>query len=214
VRLENILIPELVTKINKHEKLILDSIDAESVDIYLFIKERYEKKETDSIFRFVYRSFYGLDNAGLTDELKEKYFYLLNNQKNDLKEILDELSKIKTLSKKESIQFSFATKLLHTLDNNLPIYDSAVASLLKLRIYGSKNKLNVCLEKYESLKEDYALLLRYDLSILSKFREKFKLMSKSISDVKVLDFILWTLGKMEMDEKKRQKAEKNKRERL
>ena len=92
------------------------------------------------MFQFVFRSYYRLDNAGLGDKLKVAYFNILQAHRRDsspdLRGICDELGRYDTEQGKQSIQFSFATKLLATIDANQPIYDSFVASLFNFRAYG------------------------------------------------------------------------------
>lgn len=129
------------------------------------------------------------------------FFELLAEKKTNLETILSELYKIPTLKGKNTIQFNFATKLLHTIDKNKPIFDSGVAKLTNLKPKGSDKdtKIRSCIEIYNSLeklhaelKEDYKIK-----EVISKFRSKFKVDDENISDTKVLDFIMWSLGKLE-----------------
>ena len=49
----------------------------------------------------------------------------------DLGRILRELYEKETLRKAKTVQFSFATKLIHTINPNRPIFDSKVKERLK-----------------------------------------------------------------------------------
>jgi hypothetical protein len=112
----------------------------ESVCVYEEIMRRYEENGvTDLVFRFLFRSFYRLDNAGLTDEWKEEFFSLLKRKETNLRTLLDKLHEIPTLRGHNSFQLSFATKLLHTLNPHLPIYDSIVAKKLDVTLNGKKD---------------------------------------------------------------------------
>jgi hypothetical protein len=56
-----------------------NKLDVESFYVYNFLKDEYlETKDitTNHLFQFTYRSFYRLDNAGLTKEFKNRYFEL------------------------------------------------------------------------------------------------------------------------------------------
>ncbi len=73
-----------------------------------------------------------------------------------MKTILEGLYHIPTRKKVKSLQFSFATKLLHTLDTSQPIYDSKVAELLDLPIKKGKDfadNISTCIALYEKLRE-------------------------------------------------------------
>lgn len=78
-----------------------------------------------------------MDNAGLSKDIKCYFFYLLEKREANLEYILSELYEIPTLKGKNTMQFSFATKLLHTIDNDKPIFDSRVKSTLQIKSKGS-----------------------------------------------------------------------------
>mgnify|MGYP001592693961 CR=1 FL=1 len=111
--------------------------------------------------------------------------------------ILSELYEIPTLKGKNTIQFSFATKLLHTIDNNKPIYDQNLAGIIKRwrQGFNKDEKISSCIEIYNYLEKLYLNMLQDTriTGIISKFRLKFK-DSKDISDTKILDFIMWSYG--------------------
>lgn len=180
---------------------ILNNLDVESIDVYAFLKKEYCEGNIGEnlLFQFVYRSFYRLDNAGLTPEFKTKYFELMNKQNDDLKDILNKLLPFKNRKGQQSVQFSFATKLMNTLNQDLPIYDSQVASILKLKKPYDKNKfqrINNCIEIYQDLRGCINYLLGLNLKIIAQFRNNFNVTDEMMNDVKVLDFVLWSYGNM------------------
>src|SRR3989344_4255422 len=98
-------------------------------------------------------------------------------------------------------QFSFATKLLHAIDNNSPISDAKILRVFykRRRTDGSKEeKIKSCLEIYEFLKDTYSCFLQEGQlkKLILKFREKFDVTENKMSDIKVVDFIIWSLGKL------------------
>jgi|SRR3989344_5180928 len=180
------------------------NIDQESVDVYKFLKQSFPVHIDDNVFRFTYRSFYRMDSAGLTEELKSRYFDFLKEKETSLQKILEDLHKIKTEKKINTYQFSFATKLLHTIDNNLPIYDSQINYLFKFPgIKKNESPIQWRINTYNSLKEKFYILLN-DNQIKLKIKEfKKKFNADIISDLKMLDFMLWSLGKrLQRDKKK------------
>jgi hypothetical protein len=190
----------IIEKISEGQGTLFSGIKQESIDVYKFLQDEYMKGSIESnyLFQFVFRSYYRLDNAGLSDKMKESFFRLLSNKKVTLKDILSELYNIPTLKGKQTIQFSFATKLLHTINNDLPIFDSEVGMVFNMRVKGAdKNKkIDSCEEIYAKLRDLYEELQnnKQIKEIVSKFRRHFNLTTE-ISDGKVLDFIIWSLGK-------------------
>ena len=166
------------------------------VDKYPSIMRMYREDGCVSApFQREYKIFYRLNIAGLSDEQKQKYFELMSSRVNRLEVILDELYRIPTRKNTHSIQFSFATKLLHTLDVNQSIYDSNVGEMFNLKVIGSnkEQKIRSCLEIYNFLKSTYHSLLSDGKirSLISAFREEFGYSENDMSDTKVLDFIIW-----------------------
>jgi len=194
---------KIIEEILEKQKEILTNRDSESISVYLFLKKEYEKGniKNNGVFQFVFRSYYRLDNAGLGEKLKNKYFELLANKQNDLSKILSELYKILSLRKLNTIQFSFATKLLHTIDNNNPIFDAEVSRVIHKRVSGRTRdeKIKSCLEIYEFLKNEYGDFLQNEQikKLILEFRERFNVSKDKMSDIKILDFIVWSLGKIQ-----------------
>ena len=192
----------IIKEICELQDAIFLNITLESVDVYLFLKDEYKKGNVKNniVFQFVFRSYYRLDNAGLSDKLKERYFDLLAGKQTDLEYILSELYKLETLKGKNSIQFSFATKLLHTLDNNKPIFDAEVARVIHRSVtgIGKEEKIDSCRSIYNDLIGIYYNLINDEgiKKIIFKFRKKFSVSAERMTDIKVLDFIVWSLGKL------------------
>lgn len=192
---------EIIQEIDTRQDEILSNISSESVAVYVWLRDEYEKRNinNNALFQFVFRSFYGLDNAGLTDIQKVEYFKLLEQKEEDLETILHKMYELPTLRKKNAIQFSFATKLLHTINNAKPIFDTEVSAVI-----GETRKGNTKEEKIESAKHIYAgleslypkLLADEQMQkIITKFKSRVA-NTESISNEKILDFLIWSLGKL------------------
>ena len=191
-------INRIIEKIFEKQDKILENLNFENVSIYLFLKDEYAKENISNnfLFQFVFRSYYRLDNAGLSEEIKNVYFKLLENKQTKLESILLALYEIPTLKHKNTIQFSFATKLLHTIDNNLPIFDSKVGKIFNFKVNGTnkEKKVTSCTEIYDDLIVYYAELKKEEKikEVISKFRYKFNIGDGRVADTKILDFIkLW-----------------------
>lgn len=194
-------------KINESAEAIIANLNEESIAVYCFIQDQWISGTIteNKLFQFVFRSFYRIDNAGLTDVFKTRYFQLLEETRGatpNIQEICNELYKIKNHRGQNSLQFSFATKLASTTNSELPVYDSEVA---KMYSYDppppSKpvtERLNNYLLFYSHLCQDYQIILKDNAlqNAMHKFDGKFCKYSEKISPVKKIDFILWSFGKI------------------
>ena len=192
----------IIKEIDEKQEGILLGLTFESIAVYSFLKNEYAKENilNNLVFQFVFISYYKLGNAGLSDEIKSRFFELLAQKQTNLELILSKLYEIPTLKGVNTIQFSFATKLLHTIDNDKPIFDSNVEKSTNIKLRGSDKdtKIRSRIEAYDSLEKLYAKLKEDDKTkkLISKFRLKFKVNDEKISDTKVLDFIMWSLGRL------------------
>jgi hypothetical protein len=70
------MIEKIIEGIEEKQDDILSNIDFESIAVYSFLKNEYAKENIldNFVFQFVFRSYYRLDNAGLSDEIKNRFF--------------------------------------------------------------------------------------------------------------------------------------------
>jgi len=197
-------IDDMVKELIQKEDEILIKVGKENVYIYIFLMKEFKKGGIldNHVFQFVFKAFYQMNNPGFSKEQKKRFFQLLNQKQQNLDKIISDLYSIK-----KNIQFSFTTKLLHTIDTSKPIFDKYVGRSLKMgNLYGANQtrpkRIDLCLKKIDSC---YELLTNRTQELLSrkevqKMIEDFHKMypnERQISDTKVLDFILWTYGKLD-----------------
>jgi hypothetical protein len=197
-----------IRKLQSYDSVILDNIREETIDVYLYIVDEFRRVNilTNNVFQFVYRSFYGLDRAGLTDEFKSEYFRLLESARDsvqvDIRDIVSRLYEYPNRRGKKALQFSFATKLLHTVNDQYPVYDSAVALMFDFNAPYSYKPFEKRLEEYtffyNHLQNIYVEILASQVleDLINGFRQRFPRQQAKISDVKTLDFIFWSAGKL------------------
>lgn len=197
----------ITTWIESNTGSILENLN-ESIAVYNFLQTRFQQKEDvskDLLFQFVFRSFYRLDNAGLGAQFKTRYFELMEELRDSpsfkLALILRPLYDIKTLKGKNTFQFSFATKMLSTIDPQRPVYDREVARMFGYtQLPGGEfaDKLKIYLDRYQNIEDSYRQILSDKLlpATLSAFEEVFP--QHNLSDVKRLDFIFWAAGKVKV----------------
>lgn len=201
--------------INAHKNTILENLKSESITVYQFLQQRVEDGNNDLtkdfLFQFVYRNFYRLDNAGLTDTFKTTYFKLMQEQRDkqvvDFEQVLWRLHKLETKKGVYSIQFSFTTKLFSTLNPNYPVYDQEVARMFNYRtipIGTAEVKIREYLTRYQQVQATYLQILQEGLleELFAAFDAKYP--GHQLSAVKRLDFIFWSAGKVMAQLKKQE----------
>ena len=198
------VLQNLVRQIEEKKNVIFEHPDLKKgLDSYLFIKEKFDKGELDDEFKETYLTFYRLNGAGLSEEFKKRYFEILSEKATNLKYVLLELyNAVSNERTPHKVHLSFASKLLHTVDNNNPIFDTNVCNVLGMKMKQIKDpdeKIEDRIRMHKELQKIYSETL-FDSMVkktISEFRSKFNLEESRISDVKILDFFLWILGKMD-----------------
>jgi hypothetical protein len=187
---------------------IVQAVGKESIEVYRFLRQRYtvQDPQSDPVFQFMFRSFYRIDNAGLTDDFKTRFFQLLSAAREshqvDVEDVVLDLFEIPNRKGQSSLQFSFATKLAATVDSSVPIYDAEVASIFGFRPpYNYKpfpQRLTDYMSFYVQLTALYRSIIEGDLLAPARlmFRTMYDTNEAEVSETKVLDFIFWSAGKL------------------
>ncbi len=199
-------VDKIINVIRENEDEIFKELKEDSIAKYCFIQEEILKGniQKNLVFQFVYTSFYGMKVAGLTERFIEVYFSLMNKYYQEGNINIDDIVKLlyqeKNRKGQESLQFSFSSKLLHTLDNSFPIYDSEISFLFEFkRPYSSKDfseRMKTYKTQYEELKFTYETIISHKLltNQIEIFKNKYK--NYQVPDIKILDFLLWRAGKL------------------
>lgn len=198
-------IESICSWIETNNTRIIQNIDNESIDVFNFLKDQFSNSNITSnyLFQFVYRSYYRLDNAGLTSEFKAEYFNILQEirqEKNlNFGNVLQRLYTFPNKKGQYSFQFSFVTKMFNTINNDLPIYDGEVARMFSFtRPYQANfsTKLQKFLKQLEIIQDGYHHIIENNLLPIttSKFDQHF--ISNKLSEMKKIDFIFWSAGKL------------------
>jgi len=155
---------------------------------------------TDKDFQQKYRAYWRMNVARLGDVFYSRYFGLLESSKGiispDIGVVVRALSIPSSSTKRESIQFSFASKLVHTLDPHAPVYDSLVASFYFFVPPSSDlaidQRLDRLLEFYGFLRSEYERMIRVGLldRAIRRFRARFQV-EDSFCDERIVDLLLW-----------------------
>ena len=189
--------------------LILGSIDPKrDVDPYIFLVKTFPNVDVskNEHFQNVFRRYWQLNQSRMSRAFLQSFFELLEGPKCD-KNISPEwitrkLYAIPTQRQRQTVQFSFSTKLYHTLHPNAPVYDSSVEAFFFLpRSPAQKQKdvqqhldrnLKRLLPAYEFLHREYARILQKGLldQPIAEFRSRYDL-GTAIAREKIIDTLIW-----------------------
>lgn len=179
-----------------HENLLKNMINkAWRLEDYLYVVENLKKTNValDEVYQKKYDSFYRVRRNA---EWRNVYFYYLeeNKYRNDLtfEEVLKYIYK-----KTGFIEPSFASKLVATINPNMPIWDKNVINYFGIQKQMGINKIDKTIQIYSDLCLEYEKkLMNPQICEEICFFKKI-INSKQLTNVKLLDFIAWTLGKKE-----------------
>lgn len=199
---------EIVSQLERKEGRIFAWFErpgrAEGIERYTHILNHADSDSIDAEFKENYRTFYRLrfySSDKAARRAQETYYFNLLRRKlesgdTDFPDVLDRLQE-----KSGRLELSFASKLLHTVDKNLPIYDSNVRRVFGWPNVHGRGREEV-IARYEALKAmTHCLLLDKRVrKLVRKLRRRFVRLGiprtnvEKISDTKMLDFALWALG--------------------
>ena len=190
--------------INQNIDRILRSVD-EGLDIrtYFALMSRFRNVNVvqDTEFQGKYCKYWRLYGAGLSQSFRASYFELMEGLRGgpipnigEVTRILHEVPSNK--SGRKTLQFSFASKLLHTLDPHQPIYDSMVATFCRFSVPDPTKtfeaRLRSFLAFYDLLSTGYKKILANGLlqQSITRFRHQFSVPNE-YTDEKIIDTLIW-----------------------
>lgn len=184
--------------INDHADLIVDTITGQSVEDYVALRNTlYQIDVSNNVdYQNQYRNYWRMNTAGLTDAHYDAYFQILEQASNgvevSLEDICRPLYEIPSRQGRNTVQFSFATKLIHMVRPHMPIYDSMIRAFYFLPESGNsyESKLASRLSSYNFLRDEYARVIDERLlnTAIGAFRHTF---GELATDEKVIDFLVW-----------------------
>ena len=195
--------------VNPQEAMMQSLHDACSFNSYKKTLDLTKNIATDVDFQKNFTSYYRVRRDA--DWLREFYNFFENNKNNKnitFEEILHYLSnvehKVKQTAKNptgkaKTVEASFASKMLATINPNHPIWDSQVLRSLNIEVDGAlchKDKIEECIKIYQEIEKEIATFIATPdgQQCIVLFNKAFP-SCKDFSDYKKIDFYLWNLGK-------------------
>ncbi|MFZ0942698.1 MAG: hypothetical protein WB930_10540 [Syntrophobacteraceae bacterium] len=187
-----------------HLDEILQSIPPSHINNYDDLNGELEQDRnvvTNPEWQKRYKSFYRL--RGLSSNFCQEYFKVLQmNLANmtSLEHVVNHLYNIpRNVTGARSVQFSFASKLIHTVDPHSPIYDLFVREFYCFsepsRVVPVHERIPVLLKFHKKLISEYRHVLKDDVltEAIQQFRKCFS--PKTFTDEKIIDSLIWAFQK-------------------
>jgi hypothetical protein len=208
--MEQSKILKIIKSLNKEKDTIIENIPQEYIDVYCFIHEQYKtlgkKIVDDSLFKFVFRKYYMIR---ISAQVSEPFFpvltdFTLNDSdkfEEKVREVLHMLKLRKDKTGEFKMEYSYGSKLLHTVSNRYPIYDSQVRKALGLKEpYGTtpEEKTESFLSVYNEIRQSYEYIIKNNSleMIIEELKSKRDISKLRDNPIKVLDFIFWAKGRI------------------
>ena len=195
---------DIILIIKENSENIIQEITQEDIDLYVFIQEQFNKQKSGAPgknFKKIFPLFYGTRiNQILTyfDKLFDKNLYnTLHKIENfdELEIIYEELLDFFHADSRK-YQYSYISKLIHTINPDFPIYDSYVKVALGLKESPDteqrrKEFWNIIYKKINNI---YQIIIEKEL--LKEVIEDFSIKREitNMNNIKILDFLFWGAG--------------------
>ncbi len=183
--------------INRHAAAIVRAIPLDFVTEYEWLLMNQSQVNSPDYQRR-YRAYWAMNAAQLGADFYIGYFDLLSTIGNPRQSLSDVCCRLYDCSGRrdgrKSLQFSFATKLLHMANPQLPIYDSRVANFYFFERPENGDlpqRISTLLAFHEFLTREYKRVLEQGLlqTAIDEFRDKLK--RQRFTDEKVIDSLIW-----------------------
>ncbi len=201
----------MYTLINQHIGELLQNRNlARDVQRYIRLREDVGRLDTAIIgnqgFQRMYRTHWGMNGAYLSAPFYDAYFGLLHRLRGEplgkvnVETVARELLEVPARENgRQALQFSFASKMVHMLRPDCPIYDKRVERFYFLPEGAERNpevKLARLLQSYRFLIREYQRVRQDNLLARAnkEFRAHFQVESE-YSDEKVIDTLIWAFVK-------------------
>ena len=177
---------------------VLDRLEKVKADInkYDYLQDSLLtcKVNTDQKYQTIFRDFYTMNRARKSSEWYDMFFSILQREKRNraisfdevLREVFDETGRVEA---------SFCSKLIATINPNLPVWDQHVLANLGLKTPSGKDgaqRLDRCLGVYSEIKTQSEKTIQEEC-----FEKWIRLFDSSFpqfqhfTDIKKLDLFMW-----------------------
>ncbi|ASF40867.1 hypothetical protein CEH05_17575 [Halobacillus halophilus] len=183
---------------------VVNKIPQEKLDVYLYLHREFQNTYVpdDSLYQFIFRYFFRLDNPSLTNEFETSYFKLMEEQRKEerpnIVQITKSLYEIKNHKGNPTMQFPLAASMLHAINPQFPTYDSDIVKAFDFsstyHLSGFEKKMKRYMKQYQHAYRTYTELIDDEAMepMFKHFDERFR--DYNLPKIKKLDLMTAQLG--------------------
>lgn len=194
--------------INEHVGQLVGGLNPNANDPYLAIRDMVADPNVNLAdnqgFQTMFSSHYKLHGAGLGAEYLQEYYRHFEAVRQgadaglpSIEQVIEHLYQFPANNAGwHRLEFSFSTKLLHTLDPNRPIFDSRVGRFYFMPASLGRNHaaaVQGAVARYDFLVAEYARVLAQNLlgHAIAEFRQHLpEDAAEAYTDVKIIDYLI------------------------
>ena len=187
---------KILEKIRQNQSAIMEKLNPKVLATYCWLQDNLHKRNVavDTEYRKMFSGYYRM--RFVSQEYRDQFFKLFEEIKSESSPSFSAVSQ-KLFQVDGKHEFSFITKMLHTIEPSRPIYDSQVDIALEIHRYYQPNF-------EEKLRQDEHILAQISaayrelasspgmIELLAEFDKIIP--GHTMSAEKKIDFILWALG--------------------
>ena len=195
---------DIILMMKRNSANIIEEIPQEEIDLYIFIQRQFNKQKSGAPgkkFKKLFLLFYGVRISQIRTYFDKLFDSNLYNKLHKI-ENFDELEIIYEElldffhADSSKYQYSYISKLVHTINPDFPIYDSYVEVALGLKESPDteQRRKEFWSIIYVKIYNIYQLIIEKEL--LKEVIEDFSIKREIIAmnNIKILDFLFWGAG--------------------
>ena len=193
---------QLLNTLYTGREKILQNLRGDEIEVYLFLRKQFKETNVSKnlVFQYMFRKYFVMDRW-TDDQYTTQFFKTMQRLRPNahIDQIPSVCKDLKLHDKTGKIHFSYATKMFHLLNPEIPIYDSMVAKVFRFNPPYSRQediKLNKYLEFLKHISKCYEAIKKEDKidSLIASIQEEYPQIRKA-GYTKVMDFMIWSLNR-------------------
>jgi hypothetical protein len=163
------------------------------LEVYDHLLRELDNAQEVSDYEKSFNYFYQVRRGEIWRKKFYDLFYSLRNKRVDFADIINEL-----FQRTDRVEASFASKLAATLNPDLPIIDRHVLSYIGRKLPSpykeNKERIAAIITLHKEMEREFNAFLKTESGkyLLERFRKEYP--HSKISEMKMLDFVLWQSG--------------------
>lgn len=180
---------------DKIREIIISETVQKGIEKYSFLMNKIRKVDVskDEEFQRTFRNFYQMRRF-YSEDFAWHYFHLMEQEKLLGENLSFKMVLERVLHIQGSYEISFSSKLLHTINPFMPIWDSIVTKNhfgICAPYVGTKDRMKAIVQRYAQYEDKF-----YDFMATKEGRQIIDIFNAeypncNISNVKKIDFVLW-----------------------